>query len=181
MESEVSVEGTSPVPSLLPLASDSQQPYVSELLSFTLDRLHKVPHPLLLQFYCWNYLVSSTNCTLHIGDLALIIPVSVGNKLNFRNQSFFGLMRSGFGGKCKRWQWVITERSYLLPTPCLLFVRKSLLLTSILNLWYLFQFSSVVYLLYVLYVLYIYGDSLLLQAKKKKKRLFAFKMLHIKV
>ncbi|XP_061359913.1 conserved oligomeric Golgi complex subunit 8 [Gastrolobium bilobum] len=27
----------------LPLASDSQQPYVSELLSFTLDRLHKEP------------------------------------------------------------------------------------------------------------------------------------------
>ncbi|KAI9118261.1 hypothetical protein K1719_010593 [Acacia pycnantha] len=43
MESEGSVEGTSPVPSLLPLASDSLQPYVSELLSFTLDRLHKEP------------------------------------------------------------------------------------------------------------------------------------------
>ncbi|CAI0395901.1 unnamed protein product [Linum tenue] len=28
---------------LLPLASASQQPYVSELLSFTLDRLHKEP------------------------------------------------------------------------------------------------------------------------------------------
>jgi len=27
----------------LPLASESQQPYVSELLSFTLDRLHKEP------------------------------------------------------------------------------------------------------------------------------------------
>lgn len=43
MESEGAAEGTSPVPSLLPLASDSQQPYVSELLSFTLDRLHKEP------------------------------------------------------------------------------------------------------------------------------------------
>eukprot|EP00262_Sarcandra_glabra_P015375 TRINITY_DN4736_c2_g1_i1.p1 TRINITY_DN4736_c2_g1~~TRINITY_DN4736_c2_g1_i1.p1 ORF type:complete len:601 (+),score=71.68 TRINITY_DN4736_c2_g1_i1:96-1805(+) len=31
------------VGSLLPLASASQQPYVSELLSFTLDRLHKEP------------------------------------------------------------------------------------------------------------------------------------------
>ncbi|XP_057416531.1 conserved oligomeric Golgi complex subunit 8 [Lotus japonicus] len=31
------------VPLPLPLASDSQQPYVSELLSFTLDRLHKEP------------------------------------------------------------------------------------------------------------------------------------------
>lgn len=30
------------VEGLLPLASVSQQPYVSELLSFTLDRLHKV-------------------------------------------------------------------------------------------------------------------------------------------
>ncbi|PWA74855.1 conserved oligomeric Golgi complex component-related protein [Artemisia annua] len=30
-------------PDLLPLASSSQQPYVSELLSFTLDRLHKEP------------------------------------------------------------------------------------------------------------------------------------------
>lgn len=43
MESEGATEGTSPVSGLLPLASDSQQPYVSELLSFTLDRLHKVP------------------------------------------------------------------------------------------------------------------------------------------
>ncbi|XP_034890904.1 conserved oligomeric Golgi complex subunit 8 [Populus alba] len=34
---------SSAVTSLLPLASVSQQPYVSELLSFTLDRLHKEP------------------------------------------------------------------------------------------------------------------------------------------
>ncbi|KAB1215755.1 Conserved oligomeric Golgi complex subunit 8 [Morella rubra] len=34
---------SSPVSSLIPLASASQQPYVSELLSFTLDRLHKEP------------------------------------------------------------------------------------------------------------------------------------------
>ncbi|XP_015943044.1 conserved oligomeric Golgi complex subunit 8 [Arachis duranensis] len=34
---------SSPMAALLPLASDSQQPYVSELLSFTLDRLHKEP------------------------------------------------------------------------------------------------------------------------------------------
>nr|GEY26280.1 conserved oligomeric Golgi complex subunit 8 [Tanacetum cinerariifolium]GEY34517.1 conserved oligomeric Golgi complex subunit 8 [Tanacetum cinerariifolium] len=34
---------SSPPPELLPLASSSQQPYVSELLSFTLDRLHKEP------------------------------------------------------------------------------------------------------------------------------------------
>lgn len=36
-------DDTSTVASLLPLASVSQQPYVSELLSFTLDRLHKEP------------------------------------------------------------------------------------------------------------------------------------------
>ncbi|CDP08292.1 unnamed protein product [Coffea canephora] len=36
-------DNSSPVASLLPLASASQQPYVSELLSFTLDRLHKEP------------------------------------------------------------------------------------------------------------------------------------------
>ncbi|XP_065850352.1 conserved oligomeric Golgi complex subunit 8 [Euphorbia lathyris] len=36
-------EETSMVAGLLPLASSSQQPYVSELLSFTLDRLHKEP------------------------------------------------------------------------------------------------------------------------------------------
>ena len=35
-------EDSSAVASLLPLASGAQQPYVSELLSFTLDRLHKV-------------------------------------------------------------------------------------------------------------------------------------------
>ncbi|KAK0572124.1 hypothetical protein LWI29_026480 [Acer saccharum] len=34
---------SSPMATLLPLASVSQQPYVSELLSFTLDRLHKEP------------------------------------------------------------------------------------------------------------------------------------------
>ncbi|CAH9083202.1 unnamed protein product [Cuscuta epithymum] len=43
MESEVSSDETSTVAGLLPLASASQQPYVSELLSFTLDRLHKEP------------------------------------------------------------------------------------------------------------------------------------------
>ncbi|KAK6912841.1 Conserved oligomeric Golgi complex subunit 8 [Dillenia turbinata] len=42
MESEASDE-TATVACLLPLASVSQQPYVSELLSFTLDRLHKEP------------------------------------------------------------------------------------------------------------------------------------------
>ncbi|XP_043709575.1 conserved oligomeric Golgi complex subunit 8-like [Telopea speciosissima] len=42
MESENPEEATM-VAALLPLASVSQQPYVSELLSFTLDRLHKEP------------------------------------------------------------------------------------------------------------------------------------------
>ncbi|GMN36038.1 hypothetical protein TIFTF001_005721 [Ficus carica] len=43
MEFEDAAEETSPLGGLLPLASASQQPYVSELLSFTLDRLHKEP------------------------------------------------------------------------------------------------------------------------------------------
>ncbi|XP_050364255.1 conserved oligomeric Golgi complex subunit 8 [Argentina anserina] len=44
MESEnAAAEDSSTVASLLPLASGAQQPYVSELLSFTLDRLHKEP------------------------------------------------------------------------------------------------------------------------------------------
>ncbi|MBA0764437.1 hypothetical protein Gotri_013792 [Gossypium trilobum] len=38
-----SASPTSAMASVLPLASVSQQPYVSELLSFTLDRLHKEP------------------------------------------------------------------------------------------------------------------------------------------
>lgn len=40
-EEEDATEATM-VANFLPLASVSQQPYVSELLSFTLDRLHKV-------------------------------------------------------------------------------------------------------------------------------------------
>ena len=54
MESENAAEETtsSQLSSLLPLssASPSQQPYVSELLSFTLDRLHKV-HSLSLSLF----------------------------------------------------------------------------------------------------------------------------------
>ncbi|KAJ4839923.1 conserved oligomeric Golgi complex component [Turnera subulata] len=43
MEMMENGEETSTVASVLPLASAAQQPYVSELLSFTLDRLHKEP------------------------------------------------------------------------------------------------------------------------------------------
>lgn len=43
MESESPPDANDAVSGLLPLASVSQQPYVSELLSFTLDRLHKEP------------------------------------------------------------------------------------------------------------------------------------------
>lgn len=42
---------------LLPLAGAFQQPYVSELLSFTLDRLHKVrlpPSPLSFRPKFWR-------------------------------------------------------------------------------------------------------------------------------
>ncbi|XP_058205412.1 conserved oligomeric Golgi complex subunit 8 [Rhododendron vialii] len=42
-ESQSPPDGNGAVSGLLPLASVSQQPYVSELLSFTLDRLHKEP------------------------------------------------------------------------------------------------------------------------------------------
>ncbi|KAL8152287.1 hypothetical protein V2J09_010047 [Rumex salicifolius] len=42
MESEI-LDENAQVAGLIPLASVSQQPYVSELLSFTLDRLHKEP------------------------------------------------------------------------------------------------------------------------------------------
>ena len=40
--------------SLLALASASQQPYVSELLSFTLDRLHKVSLSLSLFLFSFD-------------------------------------------------------------------------------------------------------------------------------
>ncbi|KAK2980126.1 hypothetical protein RJ640_019549 [Escallonia rubra] len=43
MESESPVDEMENFAGFLPLASVSQQPYVSELLSFTLDRLHKEP------------------------------------------------------------------------------------------------------------------------------------------
>ncbi|KAI7992697.1 Conserved oligomeric Golgi complex subunit 8 [Camellia lanceoleosa] len=43
MDSEVPTDETETVAGFIPLASVSQQPYVSELLSFTLDRLHKEP------------------------------------------------------------------------------------------------------------------------------------------
>ncbi|KAM1397826.1 hypothetical protein ACFX2I_015362 [Malus domestica] len=43
MESGNAADDSSAVASLLLLASVSQQPYVSELISFTLDRLHKEP------------------------------------------------------------------------------------------------------------------------------------------
>ncbi|XP_062076709.1 conserved oligomeric Golgi complex subunit 8-like [Humulus lupulus] len=43
MEFDNAAEDSSALGGLLPLASASQQPYVSELLSFTLDRLHKEP------------------------------------------------------------------------------------------------------------------------------------------
>ena len=41
-EEEETEEEIMEAAALLPLAGVSQQPYVSELLSFTLDRLHKV-------------------------------------------------------------------------------------------------------------------------------------------
>lgn len=46
-EAPTNADESTEMSNLLPLASAAQQPYVSELLSFTLDRLHKV----LLQSY----------------------------------------------------------------------------------------------------------------------------------
>ena len=57
MEFDNAADEISTVGSLVPLAAASQQPYVSELLSFTLDRLHKVLYfslffPQYLNFLC---------------------------------------------------------------------------------------------------------------------------------
>lgn len=57
MESENAADESSAVASLLPLASGAQQPYVSELLSFTLDRLHKVPYLPLSLLVCLTELL----------------------------------------------------------------------------------------------------------------------------
>ena len=43
IESLTADDSSATMAEVLPLASVSQQPYVSELLSFTLDRLHKEP------------------------------------------------------------------------------------------------------------------------------------------
>lgn len=53
MESENAEElASSTALTLLPLASAAQQPYVSELLSFTLDRLNKVIRESLSPVVC---------------------------------------------------------------------------------------------------------------------------------
>lgn len=57
-----------------------------------------------------------------------------------RSPNFFASTPSGSAGKCKRSPSVITARSLPPPTPCLLFARKSPLLTTISNLWYSFFF-----------------------------------------
>lgn len=79
MEFEDAAEETSPVDGLLPLASASQQPYVSELLSFTLDRLHKVLSLTLCLLYlspdfprslcklCFFHVVDSAMASIFLG------------------------------------------------------------------------------------------------------------------
>lgn len=51
-------EEPSPVAGVLSLGSASQQPYISELLSFTLDRLHKVGI-ISIAHACVNFSVAS--------------------------------------------------------------------------------------------------------------------------
>ena len=57
-----------------------------------------------------------------------------------RSRSFFESMRSGSGGKCKRWLLEATEHSLPHPVHCLLLENKFLLSITILNLWYSFFF-----------------------------------------
>lgn len=92
--------------SLLSLASASQQPYVSELLSFTLDRLHKVSllYSRLLSSPCAN------------GSLIL------NGYWIWRSRSCFEWTRSGFRGKCKRLLLVTTAR---LSPPLMLCLRSA--------------------------------------------------------
>ncbi|KAF2287045.1 hypothetical protein GH714_037154 [Hevea brasiliensis] len=52
-------DDASTVASLLPLASVSEQPYVSELLSFTLDRLHKINEIPKLTSGCTEFIESA--------------------------------------------------------------------------------------------------------------------------
>ncbi|XWS72427.1 hypothetical protein CRYUN_Cryun02cG0038600 [Craigia yunnanensis] len=54
-----STSATSAMVSLLPLASVSQQPYVSELLSFTLDHLHKITEIPNLTSGCTEFIESA--------------------------------------------------------------------------------------------------------------------------
>ncbi|KAJ1376876.1 hypothetical protein SESBI_49476 [Sesbania bispinosa] len=52
-----------------------------------------------------------------------------------RNLNSFVSTLSGSAAKCKRSPLVITGHSLPPPMPCLLFAKKSLLLTTTLNLW----------------------------------------------
>lgn len=92
---------------LIPLASVSQQPYVSELLSFTLDRLHKVFF--LINKFCLFFFIHFSPFFSR-SDLSHIFPL-----LPFRrNRSFFESMRRGFVGRCRKLRWLITVLLYLL-------------------------------------------------------------------
>lgn len=81
---------------LLPFAGAAQQHYVSELLSFTLDRLHKVIPP-----------PRSFNRGVRSGKG--VWPC--------RSRSFFASMRSAFGGRCRKWPSGTTVPSLPLQMP----------------------------------------------------------------
>ena len=80
------------VAGLIPLASVSQQPYVSELLSFTLDRLHKVSFFAAFLFILTQNYLDSDFLTLSCFD---------------RNPNFSELMLRGSGARCRKLRWLI--------------------------------------------------------------------------
>ena len=76
METENADElASSTASTLLPLASAAQQPYVSELLSFTLDRLNKVICESISSVTCctrkWSGLMQSSLMFLIIQSISL--------------------------------------------------------------------------------------------------------------
>ena len=110
--------------SLLALASASQQPYVSELLSFTLDRLHKVS--LSLSLFLFSFDIS-----LRALDLWILSITEFR-----RSRSCFEWTRSGFRGKCKRLLLGTTARLSPPLMLCLRSDRKYPPSISISSLWW---------------------------------------------
>ena len=95
----------------------------------------------------WAPLLQSRSSPKGFGSLSLslslcfcfLVWVNFDTK-TCRSRSFFESMRSGSGGKCKRWLLEATEHSLPHPVHCLLLENKFLLSITILNLWYSFFF-----------------------------------------